>query len=142
MFENSKLEGIIPDEITFTSVLSACTHTGHVIEGILYFESMSRDNGLDPHMQHNSILVDLFARAGDFHRIEYMLARRMPNNLNVWLFLLGACRAHGNFELAKQAFDHAIALQPTEATVYILMSNIYTDAEMYDPATQLSSNRK
>ena len=76
MFENSKLEGIIPDEITFTSVLSACTHTGHVIEGILYFESMSRDNGLDPHMQHNSILVDLFARAGDFSRIEYIVESR------------------------------------------------------------------
>ena len=71
-----------------------------------------------------------------------MLARRMPNNLNVWLFLLGACRAHGNFELAKQAFDHAIALQPMEATVYILMANIYADAEVYDLAAPLSSNRK
>ena len=50
MFENSKLEGIIPDEITFTSVLSACTHTGHVTEGILYFESMSRNNGINPDM--------------------------------------------------------------------------------------------
>ena len=37
---------------------------------------MSRDNGLDPHMQHNSILVDLFARAGDFSRIEYIVESR------------------------------------------------------------------
>jgi hypothetical protein len=77
----------------------------------------------------------LLGRAGDFKRIEAMLGVkrrsriRVKPDLNVWLSLLGACRVHGNLELAEEVFSRAIGLQPGEEAAYVLMSNVYADSD-------------
>jgi pentatricopeptide repeat protein len=35
-------EGVEPDDITFISLLSACSHAGMVDEGMCYYDSMSK----------------------------------------------------------------------------------------------------
>lgn len=133
VFENANLAGMKACKVAFTSVLSACMNTGLIAEGLEYFESMRIDYSITPDLQHYNILVDHLARAGDFKKVENMLEKvDMQGNLNVWLFLLGACHTHSNIELAKQAFSHALTLQPKQATAYVLMSNIYANAELQE----------
>ena len=63
----------------------------------------------------------------------------------MWLCLLGACSAHGNVELAKQAFDNAVKLQPKQpkqTTAYIVMSNIFIDAGLNDNAVDVGNLRQ
>ncbi|KAI5073851.1 hypothetical protein GOP47_0011864 [Adiantum capillus-veneris] len=129
MFENLKLAGMGADEIAFTSILTACMHTGFITVGLVSYESMVADFRLTPDVQHYSILIDLFARAGDFKRIANILEQvQGQGNMKTWFFLLGACRTHGNIELAKQVFGYALDLQPKQAIPYVLMSNIYATA--------------
>ena len=66
----------------------------------------------------------------------------MQMNLAMWLCLLGACSAHGNVELAKQAFDNAVKLQPNQPTAYIVMSNIFIDAGLNDNAVDVGNLRQ
>lgn len=56
--------GIQPTEITFVGVLNACSHSGIVDIGFEIFESMTKDYGLEPRIEHYGCMVDLLARAG------------------------------------------------------------------------------
>ncbi|EEF40651.1 pentatricopeptide repeat-containing protein, putative [Ricinus communis] len=50
LFEEMLIEGILPDRITFLTVLSACSHAGLVKEGHRYFNSMSRVYRITPEL--------------------------------------------------------------------------------------------
>ena len=126
ILESLYSDGIVLDDIMFTSVLAACSHSGLVFEGLECFESLSRDFGIAPGSRHYSALVDLLGRAGDFLRIEKLLERMpMQQDPSFWLSLLGSCRMHGNMPLAKEVFNKALKLQPKQAAAAcVLMSNI------------------
>ncbi|KAH7428465.1 hypothetical protein KP509_09G002900 [Ceratopteris richardii] len=124
MFEELRLTGLNPDEVTFSSVLSACNHSGLPSESVGYTESLQKDHSLVLDLMHYGSMLDLLGRAGDFKRIESMLSSmHIPPDLGIWLCLLAACCTHGNLELARLAFDHAVSLEPKQITLYILMSN-------------------
>ncbi|XWS11490.1 hypothetical protein CRYUN_Cryun37aG0002900 [Craigia yunnanensis] len=46
----------------------------------------------------------------------------------VWGTLLGACRNHGNVELAKVASRHLFDLDPQDFGYYVLLSNLLANA--------------
>ncbi|MCO5549054.1 hypothetical protein L7F22_002520 [Adiantum nelumboides] len=101
--------------------------------GMECFESMTRDYYTTPKLMHYGAIMDLFGRAGEFKRVSDMLIRMpMQPDLPIWWFLLGACRTHSNLELAERAFGYAMALQPKQATAYILMSYAYATAGLPD----------
>ncbi|KAK7825894.1 pentatricopeptide repeat-containing protein [Quercus suber] len=64
LFEEMKRVRVRPDEITFLSLLKACSHTGLVREGCEHFYSMSNKYGIIPGIKHYGCMVDLLSRAG------------------------------------------------------------------------------
>ncbi|XWS13599.1 hypothetical protein CRYUN_Cryun36dG0051700 [Craigia yunnanensis] len=64
LFEQMLKAGILPDRITFLTILSACSHAGLVREGQYFFNSMHRLYGITPGEDHYACLVDLLCRAG------------------------------------------------------------------------------
>ncbi|XP_059063472.1 pentatricopeptide repeat-containing protein At5g39350 [Cryptomeria japonica] len=128
--------GIKPDHVTFTHILSACTHAGLVDEGWKNFECMSRNYGIIPRVDHYACMVDLLGRAGRLDEAE-LLVTNMPlePNAGVWGALLSACRIHGNIELGERAAKYLFKLEPEDAGNYILLSNMYAAAgRWYDAA--------
>ncbi|MCO5611060.1 hypothetical protein L7F22_065310 [Adiantum nelumboides] len=142
LFERMRLMGIIPDGVTFIKVISTCAHTGLVVDGLQFFESMSLDYAIFPDMKHHGCLLDLLGRTGDFKRLERFLERvPMQADVTLWLGLLGAC-TRGNLELGERAFKNAVSLQPEKSTPYVLMSNIYADAGLQECAAELERARQ
>lgn len=132
-FKKMQLAGVQPDGVTFTAILSACSHAGLVEEGLAYFCSMSRDYGISPELQHYASVIDILGRAGDFGRVQHLLATMpMEPDLAIWSSLLGACRKHRNVMLGKQAFQNAVSLQPRDGSAYVMMSDIYADAGLWE----------
>ncbi|XP_057825740.1 pentatricopeptide repeat-containing protein DOT4, chloroplastic isoform X2 [Cryptomeria japonica] len=117
---------IKPDYITFIAILSACNHAGLVGEGWKYFDCMSRDNNIQPSLEHYACMVDLLGRAGHLND-AYDFVKNMPlkPNVSIWGALLGACRSHKNIELGKHVAEHLFELEPENSSNYVLMSNIY-----------------
>ncbi|KAF2317940.1 hypothetical protein GH714_041263 [Hevea brasiliensis] len=55
-----------PDGITFVAVLTACSHSGLVDTAVEIFDSIQRDHGLEPILDHYTCIIDALARAGQF----------------------------------------------------------------------------
>ncbi|KAL9392939.1 hypothetical protein Peur_012224 [Populus x canadensis] len=112
MFSSS----IAQDEITFIGVLSACSYTGKVKEGLEIFESMKSKYQVDPKTEHYACMVDLLGRAGKLNEAMNLI-ENMPVEADaiVWGALLGACRTHKNLDLAEIAAKKLLQLEPNNA---------------------------
>ncbi|XP_028548732.1 pentatricopeptide repeat-containing protein At1g31430-like isoform X2 [Dendrobium catenatum] len=64
LFQRSIDEGFNPTAVTFVGILNACSRAGLVNEGRHFFNSMVRDYGIEPEMEHYGCMVDLLGRAG------------------------------------------------------------------------------
>ncbi|XWS21371.1 hypothetical protein CRYUN_Cryun30bG0049800 [Craigia yunnanensis] len=62
LFEDMRLIGVRPNQITFVGVLSACGHAGMVDEALGYFDMMQKDFKIRPVMDHYTCLIDMFVR--------------------------------------------------------------------------------
>ncbi|KAM0966517.1 hypothetical protein ACFX2J_022060 [Malus domestica] len=133
LFEEMKREGIKPDGICFLSVLSACNHAGLVTEGRRYFKQMTFEHGIHPSVKHYACVVDLLGRGGCL-REAYKLICKMPFAAPsaVWGALLAACRVHRNVQLAEVAAAELFKIEPDNSGNYILLSNTYAAAGMWD----------
>ncbi|XVF76025.1 hypothetical protein PTKIN_Ptkin13bG0234500 [Pterospermum kingtungense] len=125
--------GLKPRDITFTAVLSACSHGGLVGKGLELFESMKRDYGIEPRLEHYGCVVDLLGRAGKLAEAEkFVLEMPVKPNAPIWGALLGACRIHKNAEIAERVGNILIPLLPEHSGYYVLLSNIYARTNRWE----------
>ncbi|CAN1191366.1 Pentatricopeptide repeat-containing protein At3g49710 [Linum perenne] len=138
LFEQMIQSNMVPSRITFVALLSACAHTGKVEEGRRYFDMMKHEFRIEPEAEHFSCMIDLLSRAGKLGEAE-RLVETMPFTPGTaeWATLLGACRKHGNTELAEKAANKLLQLEPANATPYVLLANIYTDSGKWEDVAKV-----
>lgn len=142
-FEDMQRACSKPNAVTFLSLLAACSHSGLVGKGVEFFESMSKDFGITPGIEHYCSLVDLLGRAGHFTSLQNLiLSMPVPPDLSMCLCLMAACRKNGKVALARETFDAAIALQPKDAAAHVLMSSIYAEAGLWEQANDVNEMRQ
>lgn len=138
LFHMMLSSGISPNRITFVSLLYACSHAGLIEEGRNFFNLMWEEHAVRPDVKHYTCMVDLLGRAG---RIEEALTlietMTIEKDERIWSALLGACRIHGNMELAEKAANSLIELQPQNAGHYVLLSNIYAKAGKWEKVAKI-----
>ncbi|XP_038895613.1 pentatricopeptide repeat-containing protein At3g46790, chloroplastic [Benincasa hispida] len=133
IFEEMIDRGVSPSYISFVSVLGACSHAGLVEEGKKLFESMVKEHGIQPSVEHYACMVDLLGRANRLDEAAKIVEDlRIEPGPKVWGSLLGACRIHCHVELAERASKRLFELEPTNAGNYVLLADIYAEAEMWD----------
>ncbi|XP_065867354.1 pentatricopeptide repeat-containing protein At1g11290, chloroplastic [Euphorbia lathyris] len=127
-----------PNDVTFLCVLSACSHSGLVEEGLRYFASMKKDYGLEPIMDHYGAMVDLLGRAGRLDE-AWNLIQKMPvePGISVYGAMLGACKIHKNVDLGEKAANKLFQLNPDEGGYHVLLANIYATASMWDKVAEV-----
>ncbi|KAL3580199.1 hypothetical protein D5086_018034 [Populus alba] len=136
LFEAMKENGVEYDSVSYIAVLSACSHGGLVEEGKKYFEHMQVQN-IKPTQMHYACMVDLLGRAGLIEEaVKLIESLPIEPDTNVWGALLGACRIHGNIELAHWAAEHLFKLKPQHSGYYSVLSNMYAEAGKWDEANQ------
>ncbi|XP_044481297.1 pentatricopeptide repeat-containing protein At2g33760-like [Mangifera indica] len=121
--------GILPNKITFVSLLYACSHTGLTEEGRRLFSLMSDDYGFEPDVKHYTCMVDLLGRAGRLDEaLKLIGSMKVEKDEGLWGALLGACRIHKNLDMAEMAAKSLLELQPQNPGHYVLLANIYANA--------------
>ncbi|KAJ6798281.1 pentatricopeptide repeat-containing protein-like [Iris pallida] len=139
-FYRMEEEGIKPNSITFLSLLSACSHSGLVAEGVEVFDTMSRKYGIKPELNHYTCMVDLLGRVGELHE-----ALSVINNMNVkpdariWGALLSSCRVHSDATLAKYAAQELFELEPDNVGYHVILRNIQVSISTRDAAANSAS---
>lgn len=138
LFEKMQQMGTFPSEVTYVSVLTACSHMGLVESGRKYFNLMITEHNLSPNVVHYSCMVDLFGRSGLLLE-AYNLIEEMPFDAtaSMWGSLLASCRIHGKLHLAEVAAKHLSEIEPNNAGNHILLSNIYAANKKWDEVARI-----
>ncbi|GAB2287334.1 hypothetical protein Dimus_021714 [Dionaea muscipula] len=121
--------GAQPTDVTFLSLLHACSHMGLVEKGTKYLDSMSKVHGLRPRMEHYACVVDMLGRAGLLNEAKFFVEKLpvTPGTATlVWQALLGASRIRGDLEMAKYAAEQLFLVDPDSPAPYIQLANIYS----------------
>ncbi|KAK2408138.1 pentatricopeptide repeat-containing protein [Trifolium repens] len=143
LFTEMLNSGQIPDSIAFVAILSACSHSGLLDEGKIYFKQMTNDYRITPRIEHFACMVDLLGRAG---RVDeaYKFIKEMPiePNARVWGTLLSSCRVYSNMDIGLLAADSLLLLAPEQSGYYVLLSNIYAKAGRWKEVTEIRSVMK
>lgn len=133
VFEQMLEDGLRPDDVVYVGVLSACSRSGLVEEGVKYFGRMRNEHGIEPTIQHYGCMVDLMGRGGMINE-AYELIKTMPMAPNdvVWRSLLSACKVHQHVEVGEIAFENLIKLNTQNAGDYVMLSNMYAQAQRWE----------
>ncbi|XP_050364196.1 pentatricopeptide repeat-containing protein At4g33990 [Argentina anserina] len=140
LFKDMIDEGVRPDEVTFVSLLAACSHSGLVNEGELYFHMMQKEYGIKPGLKHYGCMVDLLGRAGHLDKAySFIKSMSVQPDASVWGALLGACRIHGNAELGKIASEGLFEVDSENVGYYVLLSNLYATSGKWEGVDKVRS---
>ena len=128
-------KGFKPDAVTFTGVLTACSHAGLTDEGLRYYDAMKAEHGITARMEHYGCVVDLLGRAGRLDEAMSVVAT-MPMRPNEVVLgaLLAGCRIHGDVDMAEQLMQYLLEQDPGGDSNYVLLSNIYAGVGKWDGA--------
>ncbi|GLT75291.1 hypothetical protein SLA2020_470270 [Shorea laevis] len=138
LFKLMKRKKVWPTYITFISVLNACANAGLVDEGRGHFRSMFSEYGIEPRVEHYASLIDIVGRHGQLEEaLDLINSMPFEPDKAVWGALMGACRVHNNVDLARVAAEALMKLEPESSTPYVLLYNMYADAEQWDDATEV-----
>ncbi|KAJ0984478.1 hypothetical protein J5N97_002834 [Dioscorea zingiberensis] len=135
LFVQMEDDGFKPNDVTFLSLLSACSHSGLTSKGMDYFQYMVRKYGVHPRAEHYSCVVDLLARGGLIKEAyEFMYSNDIKPTTSIWGAMLGACRTHGNVTLGEAAARYLFHLEPEKSVNYVLLANIYAATGLWENA--------
>ncbi|XP_023771825.1 putative pentatricopeptide repeat-containing protein At5g37570 [Lactuca sativa] len=124
--------GLIPDDVAFTVILTACSHADLVEDGCHFFHSMVNEYALSPSPDHYACIVNLLGRAGKL-REAYDILKEMPvpPQPAAWGALLFACRTHGDVSLGKEVAAQLFKNEPQNAANYVLLSDMYAASDQW-----------
>eukprot|EP00250_Pteridium_aquilinum_P008734 c18170_g1_i1 orf=137-1015(-) len=126
VFELMEDKGIEPNEVSFVSVLSACSRAGLVDQALKFFKRMNRTKKTALKASHYGCMVDLLTRVGCLEEAETFLYN-WPSQPGVvdWMTLLSASKIFDDVQRGKRAAEHLLELDQECTAAYIVLANAY-----------------
>ncbi|KAI3796779.1 hypothetical protein L1987_39464 [Smallanthus sonchifolius] len=137
-FKQMHEKGIKLNEASFTSILSARSHSGLVQEGWKFYNIMVNECKIEPKLEHYGCMVDLLSRGGKLSE-AYKFIKKMTikPDVTIWSALLCGCRFHHDVKLAEIVAERIFELEPENMGYYVLLANIYSEAEKWEEVQTL-----
>ncbi|RVW29331.1 Pentatricopeptide repeat-containing protein [Vitis vinifera] len=137
LFKEMQVLGIVPDEITYLCLFSACAHGGLVHEAWHFFKSLGKQ-GMVPKSEHYACMVDVLSRAGQLaEAYDFIAQMPMEPTASMLGALLNGCMNHRRFDLAERVGRKLIELEPDHDGRYIGLSNVYAGVKLWDNARMM-----
>ncbi|KAK6118566.1 hypothetical protein DH2020_047679 [Rehmannia glutinosa] len=126
-YEEMTLNGMEPTDVTFLSLLHACSHVGLLQKGMEFLQSMEKAYKMHPRMEHYACMVDMLGRAGLLREAKnFIEGLKVKPNALVWQALLGGCSIYNDIDMGKYAADQLARATPDSPVPFISMANIYS----------------
>ncbi|KAI4295948.1 hypothetical protein L6164_035941 [Bauhinia variegata] len=135
--------GMKPNPVIFLSVLSSCSHNGLIDQGLNIYQSMTKDFGIAPSLEHHGCVVDLLSRAGRVEEAYNFYRKMFPEPvLDVLGIILDACRVNGNKELCDTIADEILMLRPLNAGNYVQLAHSYASVNKWEGVGEALTHMK
>ncbi|KAK6124869.1 hypothetical protein DH2020_041403 [Rehmannia glutinosa] len=143
VFHQMNNEGIKPNNVTFLSLLSACSHSGLFHEGCKALNSMKWEFNIEPDLDHYTCVVDLLGRSGKIKEALSIILKLvdLPDG-RIWSALLAAARVHEDRKIGEYAAEKVLELESDNAGYYTLFSNVQASVERWDEVEEVRSVMK
>ncbi|GJT13324.1 pentatricopeptide repeat-containing protein [Tanacetum coccineum] len=117
LYDDMISNGVKPNEVTFVGLIYACSHVGLVDKGRDLFKSM-----VEWHLDEAENLLNT-----------------MPFEVDeaVWASLLSACKRFGKTQMGIRVADRLMGLGVKDPSSFILLSNAYAGASMWENVAQV-----
>ncbi|KAG0495885.1 hypothetical protein HPP92_000576 [Vanilla planifolia] len=93
---------------------------------------------IEPAVEHYACVVDLLSRAGRLNKaIKFIESMPVEPDSTVWGALLCGCRKYRDVELAEKVAERVFELDPENTGYYVLLANIYAEAEKWEAVKKL-----
>ncbi|XVF80067.1 hypothetical protein PTKIN_Ptkin15bG0040900 [Pterospermum kingtungense] len=139
-FSNMLDCGIKPNDVSFLSVLSACSHCGLEYDGWNWFYSMKEKYGITPKLAHHACMVDLLSRQGNIEQaLDFVKKMPMEPDKRIWGALLAGCRLGPcATEIVEFVVEKLATLDPQNSTnYYMILSDLYAEEGRGEDAERL-----
>ncbi|KAG7540314.1 Pentatricopeptide repeat [Arabidopsis thaliana x Arabidopsis arenosa] len=138
LFSEMIASKVNPNKSTFASLLAACSISGMVDEGWEYFESMKREYGIDPGIEHYGYMLDLIGRTGNFSAAKRFI-EEMPflPTARIWGSLLNASRNHNDIAVVEFAAEQIFKMEHDNTGCYVLLLNMYAEARRWEDVNRI-----
>ncbi|KAJ0234266.1 Pentatricopeptide repeat-containing protein [Hirschfeldia incana] len=127
LYEEMIRQDVKPTDVTFLSLLHACSHVKLINKGQELLKQMRDVHGIEPRTAHYACIVDMLGRAGRLEEAKSFIDSMptKPDSL-VWQALLGACSFYGDSQIGRYAAEQLFMSAPDSSAPHILMANIYS----------------
>ncbi|XP_050223062.1 pentatricopeptide repeat-containing protein At3g20730 [Mercurialis annua] len=138
LFKKMECECLKPNDITFLSLLFACSHSGLTSEGWECFNNMINKYDISPRPEHFSSMVDILARGGNLEEALSMIWKMdIKPDASLWGAILGACSIYGDRSLGEAAASRLFLMDPDNTANYVVLASIYAGAGAWDNAWKM-----
>ncbi|KAL2504868.1 Pentatricopeptide repeat-containing protein [Abeliophyllum distichum] len=136
-------QGTRPDQVTFISLLAACSHCGLVDKG-KYFWNYMKEIDLKPGPKHYSCIISMLSRAGLLDEAEEMITESpfLDNRLELWRTLLSSCITNGNLRIGIKAAEQILSTDAEDSAASILLTKLYAAAGRWDDVAKTRKKAK
>ncbi|KAK7371800.1 hypothetical protein VNO80_05165 [Phaseolus coccineus] len=146
LYDSMLRSGIKPDAVTFIAILSACSYSGLVEEGLHILESMDKIHKIKPSTEHYCCVADMLGRVGRVVE-AYEFVERLGEDgdaVEIWGSILGACKNHGYFELGKVIAEKLLnmGMEKRIAGYHVLLSNMYAEEGEWENVDRVRNQMK
>ena len=143
VFELMEGEGIEPNEVSFVSILSACSRVGSVEKAHIFIEKMSQVKKIMLKPSHYACMIDLLTRVGRLEEAEDFL-KQWPGQPGVvdWMALLSASKTYGDMERGIRAAEHLFEIDQECTAAYVVLANACAYSSLGNEEVVSSFNAK
>ncbi|KAI4376316.1 hypothetical protein MLD38_014095 [Melastoma candidum] len=137
LFTEFKQAGLKPDGQLFIALFSACAAVGDVFEGMLHFESMQKDFGIMPAMDHYMSVVKMLGTVGHLDEaLEFVENLPIEPGIEIWEVLMNLCRIHGYTDMGEKCSDMVDLLDSSYLTQHSRSGLLPLNQEAVDNGEQ------
>ncbi|XP_020589284.1 pentatricopeptide repeat-containing protein At4g02750 isoform X2 [Phalaenopsis equestris] len=137
------------DVVTWNTMIVGYARHGFGVKALEVFDLMRtteikpdnvtlQDFGIKPKPEHYTCMIDLLGRAGRLTEAQSLI-KDLPfePDATMWGALLGASRIHHHTELGRKAAQKIFEMEPDNAGMYVLLSNLYASSGSWDEVSKL-----
>lgn len=116
-FEEMQDLGVVPNKVTFLSVLSSCAQLGALEKG-REIDCLAEKMGIGSDLSVGTALLDMYAKSGSVADARRVFDRINPRDVILWSAMINGCAMNGHCDEAISLFQRMLeeGIHPNEIT--------------------------